>query len=46
MPDIKKEVLMIPPVDLRWLLKKKMDLEAIGVYDVSSGPFSVTPLFL
>ena len=39
MPDIKKEVLMIPPVDLRWLLKKKMDLEAIGVYDVSSGPY-------
>lgn len=37
-PDIKKEVLMIPPVDLRWLLRKKMDFQAMGVYDVSSGP--------
>lgn len=37
-PDIKKEVLMIPPVDLRWLLRKKMDFQANGVYDVSSSP--------
>ena len=37
-PDIKKEVLMIPPVDLRWLLRKKMDFQSTGVYDVSSGP--------
>ena len=36
--DIKKEVLMIPPVDLRWLLRKKMDFQTIGVYDVSSSP--------
>jgi len=38
MPDINKEVLMIPPVDLRRLLEKKMDFQATGVYDVSSGP--------
>jgi hypothetical protein len=37
-PDIKKEVLMIPPVDLRSLLRKKMDFQSIGVYDVSSSP--------
>ncbi len=37
-PDIRKEVLMIPPVDLRWLLRKKMDFQSIGVYDVSSSP--------
>ena len=37
-PDIKKEVLMIPPVDLRWLLKKRIDFQTSGVYDVSSGP--------
>ena len=38
-PNIRKEVLMIPTVDLRWLLKKKMDFSATGVYDVSSGPY-------
>lgn len=38
-PDIKKEVFMIPPVDLRQLLKKKLDFSSNGVYDVSSGPF-------
>ena len=38
-PDIRKEVLMIPPVDLRCLLRKKMDFQSSGVYDVSSGPF-------
>ena len=40
-PDIKKEVLMIPPVDLRSLLRKKMDFQSIGVYDVSSSPFKI-----
>lgn len=38
-PDIRKEVLMIPPVDLRELLRKKMDFQDSGVYDVCSSAF-------
>jgi len=26
-------------VDLRWLLKKRIDFQTSGVYDVSSGPY-------
>jgi len=37
-PDIAKDVFMIPPIDLRILLKKKIDLFQKGGYDVSSGP--------
>ncbi len=40
-PDIRKEVLMIPPVDLRCLLRKKIDFQSRGVYDVSSSPFFI-----
>ena len=40
-PDIKKEVLMIPPVDLRFLLKKRTDSYIIGVDDVPSSPLFV-----
>jgi len=39
MPDIRKEGLMIQPVDLRWPLKKKMDFQTSGVYDVFSCPY-------
>mgnify|MGYP001610655437 FL=1 len=38
-PDMPKEVLMLPPVDLDALLDKKLDLAAQGGYDVSSSPF-------
>ena len=38
-PDIAKDVFMIPPIDLRILLKKKIDLFQKGGYDVSSGPY-------
>lgn len=37
-PDLPKEALMLPPVDLDALLDKKLDLATQGGYDVSSGP--------
>ncbi|MDP2696130.1 MAG: helix-turn-helix domain-containing protein, partial [bacterium] len=37
-PDIPKEALMLPPVDLDALLDKKLANSAIGGYDVSSTP--------
>ncbi len=37
-PDITKEALMLPPVDLDALLNKKLDFSTQGGYDVSSGP--------
>jgi transposase len=37
-PDLPKEALMLPPVDLDALLDKKLATQAIGGYDVSSGP--------
>jgi len=45
-PNLKKEVLMIPAVDLRQLLKNKLDFSPKRVYDVSSGPFSFPAGFL
>ena len=38
-PDITKEALALPPVDLDALLNKKLAHLAIGGYDVSSSPF-------
>jgi hypothetical protein len=38
-PDITKEALMLPPVDLDALLHKKLAKQAIGGYDVYSAPF-------
>ena len=38
-PDITKEALSPPPVDLDALLNKKLAHLAIGGYDLSSGPF-------
>lgn len=38
-PDIPKEALMLPPVDLDALLNKKLAKLAIGGYYVSSSPF-------
>ena len=37
-PDIPKEALMLPPVDLDALLNKKVDLITQGGYDVCSNP--------
>ncbi len=37
-PDLSKEALMLPPVDLDALLNKMLADQAIGGYDVSSGP--------
>ena len=37
-PDIPKEALMLPPVDLDALLNKKLDLVTQGGYDVYSSP--------
>jgi hypothetical protein len=37
-PDITKEALMLPPVDLDALLHKKLAKQAIGGYDVYSAP--------
>ena len=37
-PDISKEALMLPPVDLDALLDKKLVEQAIGGYDVYSAP--------
>ena len=45
-PDITKEALALPPVDLDALLNKKLAHLAIGGYDVSSSPyFSPLPSF-
>ncbi|MBU0606141.1 MAG: hypothetical protein KKH77_07625, partial [Candidatus Omnitrophica bacterium] len=38
-PDIPKEALMLPPVDLDALLDKKLVDQAIGGYDVYSAPY-------
>jgi hypothetical protein len=38
-PDLSKEALMLPPVDLDALLDKKLATQTVGGYDVSSGPF-------
>ena len=38
-PDLSKEALMLPPVDLDALLDKTLADQAIGGYDVSSAPF-------
>ncbi|MDP3730500.1 MAG: helix-turn-helix domain-containing protein [Candidatus Omnitrophota bacterium] len=38
-PDLPKEALMLPPVDLDELLDKKIANPAIGGYDVSSAPW-------
>ncbi len=38
-PDIPKEALMLPPVDLDALLDKRLANQALGGYDVSSSPF-------
>jgi len=38
-PDITKEALMLPPVDLDALLNKKLAYLTQGGYDVSSGPY-------
>lgn len=38
-PDISKEALMLPPVDLDALLNKKLAYLTQGGYDVSSAPF-------
>ena len=38
-PDISKEALMLPPVDLDALLDKKLVEQAIGGYDVYSAPY-------
>jgi hypothetical protein len=38
-PDLPKEALMLPPVDLDILLDKTLANHAIGGYDVSSTPF-------
>ena len=40
-PNITKEALMLPPVDLDSLLNKKLAYFAQRGYDVSSGPFSI-----
>ena len=40
-PDILKEVLMLPPVDLDALLNKKLANLTTGGYDVYSNPFSI-----
>lgn len=37
-PDITKEALMLPPVDLDVLLNKELDCSALGGYDVYSAP--------
>ena len=38
-PDITKDALALPPVDLDILLSKKLDLFTQGGYDVSSTPY-------
>jgi len=38
-PELKKEALMLPPVDLDALLDKKLATVTQGGYDVSSGPY-------
>ena len=38
-PDLPKEALMLPPVDLDALLNKTLADQAIGGYDVCSGPY-------
>jgi len=38
-PDLSKEALMLPPVDLDALLDKSLAKSTIGGYDVSSGPY-------
>ncbi|MFH0853734.1 MAG: hypothetical protein V1853_05005, partial [bacterium] len=40
-PDITKEALMLPPVDLDALLHKKLVDQAIGGYDVYSTPYFI-----
>jgi hypothetical protein len=42
LPDIPKEALMLPPVDLDALLDKRLANLATGGYYVSSGPLSIT----
>ena len=37
-PDLMKEALMLPPVDLDALLDKKLATQAVGGYDLSSTP--------
>jgi hypothetical protein len=39
-PDIPKEALMLPPIDLDALLDKRLVDQAIGGYDVYSAPYS------
>lgn len=41
-PDLPKEALMLPPVDLDALLDKTLATQAVGGYDVSSTPFYPT----
>jgi transposase-like protein len=40
-PDLPKEALMLPPVDLDALLNKTLATQAIGGYDVSSTPYNM-----
>ncbi len=40
-PDIPKEALMLPPVDLDALLNKKLAYLGLGGYDVSSSPYKM-----
>jgi transposase len=42
-PDLPREALMLPPVDLDALLNKKLDLVTQGGYDVCSSPYFTTP---
>jgi len=45
-PDIQKEALMLPPVNLDALFNKKLDSSLIGGYDVYSSPFLLTIVYL
>ena len=38
-PDLPKEALMLPPVDLDELLDKKIVIQDLRGYDVSSSPY-------
>ena len=45
-PDLPKEALMLPPVDLDELLDKKIVIQDLRGYDVSSSPYIKGPAAL